>query len=256
MFATAIILLPSLYTGAQVHVSHGSTSKTFDLAASSAFTTSLLAWYTDVVHEVKPVTSGYRLALSYNLIHTSPGIARPTLPDMHSAVTHLRRVLRGWVKGGYASDDDIVAYLLTHEYNHVNLQTGALKGKDAHLVANVRGVTGEEGVMVCLANLEYNVSGVADDDGHGYYGGYGGRKRHHWGYDSDDSDEGHDEMPGMGEDIDRSLKVTNLVDLDGSSIMGAGDLDISEDDLIPENPFEDVEPDDKEYEGYMGNVRI
>jgi hypothetical protein len=37
--------------------------------------------------------------------------------------------------------------------------------------------------------------------------------------------------------------------------MMGGDLTINEEDLIPENPFEDVEPDDKDYEGYMGNVR-
>jgi hypothetical protein len=32
-------------------------------------------------------------------------------------------------------------------------------------------------------------------------------------------------------------------------------LSLSKDNLIPENPFEEVEPDEKDYEGYMGNVR-
>jgi hypothetical protein len=258
MFATAIIVLPSLYTGGQVHVSHGTTNKIFDLASSSAVTTSRLTWYTDVMHEVKPITSGYRLALSYNLIHTSPGIPRPTLPDMHSAVSHLRHILHKWSKGAYESSDgetDIIAYLLEHEYSHVNLTMGALKGEDAHLIANLRGVAEEEGFMVCLANLEYNICGVAEDDGRGYYGGYGGRKRNRWYDDSDDEDDDDDEeTPSMIEEIESSLHIKNLVDLDGLSMMG-GNLRISQENLIPENPFEDVEPDDKEYEGYMGNVR-
>lgn len=33
-----------------------------------------------------------------------------------------------------------------------------------------------------------------------------------------------------------------------------GNLGLSPNNLIPQNPFEDAEPDDTEYEGYMGNV--
>jgi predicted 2-oxoglutarate/Fe(II)-dependent dioxygenase YbiX len=65
MFATVIIILPSIYGGGEVRVKHGSASQTFEFPS---FSTSALAWYTDVMHEVRPVTSGHRLALSYNLI--------------------------------------------------------------------------------------------------------------------------------------------------------------------------------------------
>jgi hypothetical protein len=174
---------------------------------------------------------------------------------MHSAITTLRHILHKWSKGAYDSSDgetDIIAYLLEHQYSQVNLKMGTLKGEDAHLVANVRGVAEEEGFMMCLANLEYNISGVADEDGLGYYGGYGGRKIHRWYHG--DSDENDGETPDMIEELDRSLQVKNLVDLDGLSMMG-GNLRLTQEDLIPQNPFEDVEPDDKDYEGYMGNVR-
>jgi hypothetical protein len=62
MFATMIIILPSAYTGGQVHVSHSNQKQTFDFSSTSLSSTAVLAWYTDVKHEVKPVTSGYRLA--------------------------------------------------------------------------------------------------------------------------------------------------------------------------------------------------
>lgn len=250
MFATIIVVLPSLYSGGQVHVSHGSSRKTFDLASTSAFTTSFLTWYTDVVHEVKPITSGYRLALSYNLIHTSPGIPRPTLPNMHAAVSRIHHILHKWSKGAYdesKSRRDIVAYLLEHEYSQHNLKMGALKGKDAHLVANIRAAAEDQDFMIGLANLEYQVSGTADDPGPSY------RDRRGWGYDSE-SEESDGGTPGMLEETEFSLTIQNLVDLDGYHIMD--DLDIDEDHLIPENPFANVEPDDTEYEGYMGNVRI
>lgn len=249
MFATIIVVLPSLYSGGQVHVSHGSSRKTFDLSSTSAFTTSFLTWYTDVVHEVKPIMSGYRLALSYNLIHTSPGIPRPTLPNFHGAVSRIHHILHKWSKGAYDASKghtDIVAYLLEHQYSQHNLKMGALKGKDAHLVANIRAAAEEEDFMIGLANLEYHVTGAADDDGPRYRRGWGG-------YSSEESEGG---TPGMLEEYEHKLSVKNLVDLDGFSIMGDKDLGISNEHLIPENPFEDADPDNTEYEGYMGNVRI
>jgi hypothetical protein len=260
MFATIIIVLPSSYTGGQVHVSHSAASRVYDLAPSSAFTTSMLTWYTDVMHEVKPITSGYRLALSYNLIHTSQGIPKPMLPDMHSAVIFLRSVLRRWGRGGYDCAQDlpeIVAYLLEHQYSEVNLKAGALKGKDAHKISHLRAIAEEFDIKVCLANLSCNVSGVADDDGGGYYKGYGGRKRNRYGYgygydDSDSDDRG---TPSMVEEIDRSMEISNLVDLNGHQLMAGKTMQLDQGSLIPENPFEDQDPDDTEYEGYMGNVR-
>ena len=40
-----------------IHLSHGGESKVFDNAKDSAFDTTILAWYTDVTHEVKEITS-------------------------------------------------------------------------------------------------------------------------------------------------------------------------------------------------------
>ncbi|EGN96309.1 hypothetical protein SERLA73DRAFT_76286 [Serpula lacrymans var. lacrymans S7.3] len=192
MFATIIIVLPSLYSGGQVHVSHGASKQIFDLASSSAFTTSLLAWYTDVMHEVKPVASGYRLALSYNLIHTSTGLA-PSIPDMESATWKIRRI---------------------------------------------------------FPQFKYNVTGVADDCG---YGNHGWMKRRRCAYDYYGDSESDGGTPSMLEETESSLSLSNVVDLYGQRYLRSGDLSIEMEDLIPCDPFEDVEPDDKEYEGYMGN---
>ena len=138
-----IIVLPSAYTGAEVHVTHSSKTKVIGLASDSLRKTSVLAWYTDVVHEVKPVQSGYRFALSYNLIHTSTSIPKPMLPNMGNAVSSLLQVLKNWKEGAYLSGpgkQQIVAYLLKHQYSEMNLLQGlrAMKGGDAHKLAYLK----------------------------------------------------------------------------------------------------------------------
>lgn len=255
MFATIIIVLPSPYTGGEVHLAHGSSTTVLDMAPISLLSTTILAWYTDVKHEVKPITSGYRLALSYNLIHTSPGIPLPVLPDTSRALLQLRNVLRKWRKGAYDEEPNMVAYLLDHQYSAANLQLGekALKGKDLHQITNLKPVADELGYMICLGLLSYHVTGDADEEtGYGYRGSWKRGRYHDYG-DSDDEDED----ATMGEILDKTLTISNLVDLDGNLILnGSQTMSLEEGDLIPKDPFEDMEPDDKEYEGYMGNVRF
>jgi hypothetical protein len=249
MFATVTIVLPSAYTGGRVCVSHSSSTHTVDFASSSAFSTSVLAWYTDVKHEVKPIATGYRFALSYNLVHSSYEVPRPSLADFNSAFSHLRHILRKWHKGAYGenSETNTIAYLLNHQYSASNLNKGikALKGVDAHKVANVRLIAEQLGYMVCLANLLYTVSGVAENDPDYRW------RRH--GYD--DSDEEEQITPMMEEILETDLRISNVVDLDGNSLLNPNNnLYISEDSLVPRDPFEDAEPDHTELEAYMGNV--
>jgi hypothetical protein len=47
-----IIVLPSEFTGGDAHVSHGEETKVFDTSALSLSKTTVLAWYTDVMHEI------------------------------------------------------------------------------------------------------------------------------------------------------------------------------------------------------------
>ncbi|KAL2839316.1 hypothetical protein BJX68DRAFT_272189 [Aspergillus pseudodeflectus] len=69
MFGTLVICLPSKHEGGDVTATHKDQTQTHDSAANSEYGFSYAAWYSDVRHEIKPVTSGYRLVLTYNLIH-------------------------------------------------------------------------------------------------------------------------------------------------------------------------------------------
>lgn len=189
MFATVIIVLPSAYTGGQVILSHSSKRETIDFAKDS-FSTALLAWYTDVKHEVKEVTSGYRLALSYNLIHVaSPGVPCPGLPDTSKAMVPLQRVLEKWRDGKYAknSKSQLAACLLDHEYSEFNLRHGIkmLKGRDANKLSLVQPLAEKLGFMVGIANLSHYIAGPAED-----CGDYRRRGRYDYGeYGLDDDEE-------------------------------------------------------------------
>ncbi|KAF9525403.1 hypothetical protein CPB83DRAFT_818559 [Crepidotus variabilis] len=252
MFATVIIVLPSPYTGGEVVVSNGSNSKILDYAANSLLSTATLAWFTDVRHEVKPITSGYRFALAYNMIHTAPpSVPKPGLPQMDESAQELRRILRKWKKNLYTEvpDPALVTYVLNHQYSAINLKEGlqALKGADLHRVGFVLDVAEQLGFSVGLARLCHYVSGSADDDGGCYY------ERKRCRYDDYYMDESREETPGMGEVDSTSTTIEGLVDLDGNSILAFGKIEIGDNALIPRDYFDGKSPDKTDYEGYMGN---
>ena len=235
MFASLIIVLSSKFQGGKVHVSHGHNKDVFDVSPSSEFSVSALAWYADVTHEVEPVTSGYRLAISYNLVDTSRGLPPAHLPDMHSGVSRVQRIFRMWANGEYDRDGEssgTIVYLLDHQYSDAGLKFAALKGKDNNLVSNIRRIAEKEGVCLRLGCLVYTVSGDA-----GYDYGYGRRS------------------PRMHTVEETEYRIDYLYDLEGGLTKLKWSIRPSEEfDLIPQNPFEGKNPDGKEFDGYTGNV--
>jgi len=238
MFASLIIVLPSKFEGGEVHVSHGNNKDVFNTSPLSKFTTSALAWYTDVTHEVKPVTSGYRLAISYNLVNASPGLPPPHLPDMHLAVSAVEKIFRKWRKGGYRYQDfsGNIVYLLDHEYSDAGLELTTLKGKDAVLVSNIKGVAEKQGISLRLGLLECEISGEADP--YGYEDEWGGPP------------------PKMEQVHETEYRVDSLYDLEGDLAQGGRSIVLSPElDMIPQDPgFDGEDPDDEDFEGYTGNV--
>jgi len=67
MFATLVVNLPSAHEGGELIISHAGQSQRYSFADSSLFAPRFVAFYADCYHEVKPITSGYRLCLVYNL---------------------------------------------------------------------------------------------------------------------------------------------------------------------------------------------
>jgi hypothetical protein len=250
MFATMIIVLPSEFTGGDAHVSHGEETKVFDTSALSLSKTTVLAWYTDVMHEIvgdfrrssdtamltatqKPITSGYRLALSFNLLHTTTSI-RPALAEASDTVSLLRQLLLSWFTAKHEKAPDKIVYMLEHKYSQANLSASALKSRDAHLLAILDSIATEIGFCLGLAHVHHTQSGPGDDSG-GYYGG------------------GRD--VGMEYVEDTSTVMKSLVDLEGQLLHGLIELDHKTQTIPRVDKFFDKKwHDTQEYEGYQGNV--
>lgn len=74
MFGTLVINLPSKYTGGELVVSFEGVEVVADFAEDSGdFKISYAAFYADCDHEIKLLTSGYRICLVYNLVQQKSG---------------------------------------------------------------------------------------------------------------------------------------------------------------------------------------
>eukprot|EP00111_Clytia_hemisphaerica_P020473 TCONS_00060315-protein len=133
MFATLIVQLPSVFTGNDLIVNHDGKTKTvkFD-RKESRYEMVYAAHYADCQHEVTPLTSGYRLALVYNLTWTTPSNPPPNVEKSGNALTKLSSLLKQAAK----TCDEVFGWPLEHKYSELSLTNGmaALKGKDRHVV--------------------------------------------------------------------------------------------------------------------------
>ena len=122
MFATLVVNLPSAHAGGELIVSHASQSQSYPFADSSLFEPSYVAFYADCRHEVKPITSGYRLCLVYNLAIANRR-KQLVLSERMGPIEAIDRAIQAWVQE--AGGKPILTYLLDHSYSEQNLSLRA-----------------------------------------------------------------------------------------------------------------------------------
>jgi hypothetical protein len=224
MFGTLVVCLPSEHTGGEVHLKHNQKQQVLQTSESSAHELSALAWYSDVQHEIKPVLSGYRLVLTYNLIQnqTAP---RQTAAAQDANHEKLRKLLQTWNRD--FSDQDHLIYPLSFKYTEESLCQSNLKGVDAAKGRYLDQVCATEGIYWFLGHTVKQ----KEQDCYGY-GGYGG---------------------GNGDDDKHSFKRITVPD--GRRIQ----LDMSyvdEDALLVEEGRYDGDPDSEDEGEYTGNENM
>ncbi|RYP03240.1 hypothetical protein DL764_005287 [Monosporascus ibericus] len=141
-----------MHEGGDVHLSHADKNCVFATSGSSAFGLTALAWYSDVTHEIKEITSGYRLVLTYNIIQedgykTSAGY-------FLRQQTHLQSLIGRW-RSEFPSTKRLV-YRLEHKYSRQSLSLQHMKGRDKPLVQSLLGE-----LVIGLPSLEH-VSSALD----------------------------------------------------------------------------------------------
>ena len=131
MIGTLVVTLPSAFRGGEMTVEQHGEVMAF---RGSRTALHLIAFYADCRHEVRPVTSGARVVLTYNLLTkgvaaTMPPRVEPRMLDalMAALQRHFDTPLAGRF-GGEAAPPDRFVYLLDHEYTARGLHWDLLKG--------------------------------------------------------------------------------------------------------------------------------
>jgi predicted 2-oxoglutarate/Fe(II)-dependent dioxygenase YbiX len=242
MFATLIIVLPSIYTGGELLVRHRDREVRLDLCCSEPSEVAFAAFYADCVHEVLPITSGCRLTLIYNLRRQGRG-RLPEPPNYDTEQTSVTALLRQWIAGKEAPDDDSpekLIYPLEHAYTTAELSFEALKGADAAVAAVLVAAAPPADCDLHLALVSIEESGSAE------HSGYDGSRRRRW---SDEEDEDDFEV---GEVYDRRETLSDWRSPDGSR-PELGDFPFKAEELCPPDAFEDLDPDEQHFHEATGN---
>lgn len=218
MFGTLVICLPSKHEGGEVHLSHAGQKKVLQTAPMSEFSISALAWYSDVTHEIKPITSGYRLVVTYNLVEESHSIVTQSAHSLDERRMRLTHLLLMWQQV-FLKDKVKLVYILEHQYTQSSLCLQSLKGRDRALGLRLDDVCSSSNVFMFLANMERTTSAEEDI-----------------GYED--------------EDFDDSTRLTNVITPLGLCVAGSIDVELSE--ILQEDPF-DRDADSEDEGEFTGN---
>jgi len=163
MVGTVVICLPSSHEGADVHLSFGGDQCVLHTAPTSAFDLTTLAWFSDVAHEVKELTDGYRLVLTYNIIQTSG--AKQSAAFFHAQSQQVKHLLQQWPAVPHIPR--VLVYPLDHKYTQASLSLSNVKGRDRAICSSLQAACAEAGFYLFLAQMTHS----QDDDE--YEEGYG-----------------------------------------------------------------------------------
>ena len=243
MLATLVVVLPSRHRGGTLTVEHKGEKRRFTAPrANAAPALTLFAFYADCTHEVKPVTEGTRLTLSYQLHFTSaetnaPGDAAGDATK-EAAFEALARTVGAFfetaergsaAKGTHTLDRvDKLVCLLDHEYSSRSLVWPRLKGADAIRALGLRYAALALDLQPWLAHVDIEETWSAQPA---------------WG-----EDDGYD----LEELIDRGATLEGWRDAHGEP-RDFPSLYARESELCRDGGLEDTEPEHEQYEGWMGN---
>lgn len=256
MIGTLVVALPSAFRGGEMIVEHHGEVISFRGSRSAL---QLVAFYADCRHEVRPVTAGARVVLTYILV--TSGLARTMPPRIEPRTLEALAAALGRhfatpvprTFGGAAVPDRLV-YLLDHEYTARGLRWDLLKGADAARAAALQRAGERLDCEMFLAQADVHETWECESDDWPRYASRSFRAR--WN-DDDDYDDGDDMdaddgEPVVGDLIDSDIELRNWV-APGSNKMEAISSSVREEELDYTQPSNEMGPFQTEHTGYMGN---
>ncbi|MCB0560478.1 MAG: 2OG-Fe(II) oxygenase [Phaeodactylibacter sp.] len=241
MFATLVIGLPSAHTGGELIIRFDGREETVGLSsAASNFKMPYVAFYADCEHEIKPITSGYRVCLVYNLLQSvdAPKISSPQFQDQVGKIAEALQSLED------SFEWRPKAVLLGHQYTPANFSLGQLKLHDRPRAEALMEAAEKAGYFASLGLATLYRMGQLEGADH-YYD-YGRRSRYRY-YDEEEESSGGT----MGEVYEEYMMVKHWGE---GGAPGLGEAPIGEDDLFTELEIGEGDPIEQEEEGYTGNA--
>jgi predicted 2-oxoglutarate/Fe(II)-dependent dioxygenase YbiX len=239
MFATLVVVLPSIYTGGELCIRHREREVCLDLSSPEPSEVAFAAFYADCRHEVRPITAGCRLVLIYNLIrHGSgrpPGRRRTMQRSSGSAISSPLGRRAGCSRAIVPEQADLSARACLHA------------GRNRLSDAQGRRCRGRLGTRQRRRPGELRTPpGLSGDQGSGSaeYCGSWSRGRRHSEPDDDDFE--------VLEISDSSSTLSGWQAPDGSR-PSLGEIPFADAELCPPGAMDDEEPDEQHFFEATGN---
>lgn len=241
MFATLVIVLPSTFSGGELCVRHREREICLDLTPGDTSELAFAAFYADCLHEVRPVTSGCRLVLIYNLMRPA-GSELPQPPAYDAETDRVGDLLSRWAAqqtaGADAECPQKLIYPLEHAYSLAEMSFSTLKLADAAAASVLVAAAQRAACQVHLAFLTIQETGAAEYA----YTSHARRGRY---YDDDDLE--------AGEVFERWLTLSDWQSADGRPAL-VDALPCDDAELCPPHALDDADPDEEEFSEATGNA--
>jgi hypothetical protein len=244
MFGTLVVGLPSMHSGGELHIRFDGREKIVDFAATNLYKIPYAAFFADCEHEIKPLLSGYRVVLVYNLVQ-KPGTPKVKTPQIQAQALEMADLL---VKMGKSEKPFPQVVLLSHQYTPQNFSRSDLKLHDGPRAEALLEAAERAGYFASLGLVTHYQMGELKGDYYDEDYRYRGRRRYWEEEDDDDASDGT-----MGEVYEESTTVDTWF---SDQLPSLGSVDLSDDNLIRNTKTEvgeGEEPIEKEAEGYTGN---
>ena len=240
MIATLSISLPVAGEGGELLVRHRGCEIAADMHAEEPSELAFAAFYADCSHEVRPVTSGHRLSLVFNLCLRPDDKATPReAPDYGEQIDSIAKRLVAWRNEEDAEEK--LVWLLDHEYSEAGLSFDTLKNADAARAQALAAAADRAECELHAAIIHIEEHGSAT---------YRGEYVDSWGWNEGSVDD---------------MEIDELFDgrhwLDGWADRGGtrpqlGELKLMDGELLPRGALDHAVPDEQRLHEASGNEGV
>ena len=237
MVATLVISLPVAGTGGDLVVRHRDRETVIDLRTEDPSELAFAAFYADCVHETRPVVTGHRIVLVYQLLLRGGAAGEMgRAPDYDAVAERIAALLKQWDRTTHTADK--LVWLLEHEYSEQGLSFAALKNTDAAVARTLTAAAQAADCAMYAAILHIEESCDAEYPQDLPYG-----------VDLDDSD------LEAGEVIESDCWLDGWVAPDDAN-PEYGKLPLRAGELLPAGGLDDADPDDEWVNEATGNAGV